>query len=396
MLTATFLSAALLLPTVLGQAATHVRRTGELRATALSVAPHASVAAIGWSDGLLQLVHLAKETTLREWPTEGGSIARLSWNSRGSHLATATFRPQQHTAIAPNAASQYIDSQVTWSVFELVDREPLIVRHEGNQGPLGPGCALSPDAKLLLTWTERSGISLWDVPARSRRARCFPDKAGVRTVLWSPKGHEFYVGDLAGYVSAWSAKDGSLRCIRRPGAGQIDSLAVQADGKTLAVGGGPAFVALLDVAELEPRWKRWHDSALLLPKDRFVSLAFDPSGECLVGGSNSYGITIAWSVADGTPLWSHDFNGGNHDVLHTLYSPDGERVAVWGLGMRSVPRIFDARTGATVKPLERHNIQRGAGSLAWTSDGAFLVARTDRGVIVLDGNTFEFLRTIER
>ena len=58
--------------------------------------------------------------------------------------------------------------------------------------------------------------------------------------------------------------------------------------------------------------------------------------------------------------------------------------------------IFDARTGAIVQRLAAHNIQGGAGSLAWTSDGAFLVARTDRGVIVLDGNTFEVLWTIER
>jgi WD40 repeat protein len=139
---------------------------------------------------------------------------------------------------------------------------------------------------------------------------------------------------------------------------EVFSVAISADGKTLACGGGDFTVRLFDMAT--------HDSlaTLLDHKDAVWSVAFSPDSRALASGSSDGTIRLS-DVVVHTGVTIQEPDG----VYSVAFSPDG-RILASGSNTKMI-RLWDVATRTKTATLHGSAIVL---SLAFSPDGKILAA----------------------
>jgi hypothetical protein len=192
--------------------------------------------------------------------------------------------------------------------------------------------------RMLRLWTEA-------VPRVTALALCH---TGARAVT----GHE------DGAARVWDLSEGKLLRVFRALDGDLGAVALSGDGTLVAFGGWDGTVQLraLEGAGDEP--------SLVHDVGGLSGLSFALGDRALVGVGEA-GMRV-WSLLTGalraTP---------SRTLASTLtVSPEGTLAATGGYD--EAARLWDLRDGALVRALEGHTY--GLAALAWTPDGAHLVA----------------------
>src|SRR5262249_35553043 len=170
--------------------------------------------------------------------------------------------------------------------------------------------------------------------------------------------------------------DGAIRAFAR----DITSLALSADGKTLASAGnagGEYVVRLWDAGTGKPLARPSG-----LPGGVTTFTALSPDGRVVATASNWEGAICLWQVGTGKLLARiKSFGPG-------AFSPDGKRL-ISGGGQEGKVETWDGRTG---KELHQSGAPRHVGHLALSPDGRSVVSSQGIGEIRLwDLNTGRLL-----
>jgi WD40 repeat protein len=102
-----------------------------------------------------------------------------------------------------------------------------------------------------VTAGQDGGITLWDAPTWTQRAR-FHDEAGLVSVAINRDATLLAVGRANGTVTLWDTATTHVRDVLRGHTGSVNSLAFSPDGRLLASGGidGSAKLWTLDDRQL--------------------------------------------------------------------------------------------------------------------------------------------------
>jgi WD40 repeat protein len=307
------------------------------------------------------------------------------------------------------------------------------------------GLAFSPDGKTLAAGSYDSLVRFWDVASGGELRQPTCPLSRVWSLAFSPDGKTLYAGGQSGgywrirvdgevvdsphAVAVWDLKTGKARRLPAPFA-FADSLALAADGKTLAAGGmGPVVVwdavtgrerlrvraesqgkaddsgrvdwatqvALSADGKLLARGWAWaakvdlFDSAtgkLLRTFDGLrkgvSALAFSPDGRALAAGDASGGLGL-WDLRTGKRLRQHA--GQGEPARAVLFTPDSKVLACARGG---ACQLWDAGTGKELGRLDGH--EGALTSLACSPDGKRLAtACEDRTIRIWDLGTRKLL-----
>lgn len=136
------------------------------------------------------------------------------------------------------------------------------------------------------------------------------------------------------------------------------AVAFSPDGKTLLSGSADTTVVLWDVATGKPvRTYKGHTGAV-------VSVAFSPDGKRFLTGSPE-GVAIHWDTHPGEPV--HKLKWRN--VLGVAYSPDGSTLATASADATAV--LWDAKSGQQLSQLRGH--REDVNCVAFSPDGRRVV-----------------------
>jgi WD40 repeat protein len=192
--------------------------------------------------------------------------------------------------------------------------------------------AFSPDGRTLAVGSlagKAGAVALWDV--RSKKPRwSAPQAQPVRVLAWTPDGKGLLAA-VGPEVVRLEAEKGKGEPLVTHGKG-ISSLALTADGKTLATGGVDGTIKLWDVAEKKER------RTIAAHRGAVGRLSFAPGGKRLVS-TGRQGARV-WDSATGKMV--RELKHGYH-VSCALFLPEGKLVLT--AGYDGVARLWDEKGG---------------------------------------------------
>jgi WD40 repeat protein/serine/threonine protein kinase len=159
-------------------------------------------------------------------------------------------------------------------------------------------------------------------------------------------------------------------CTRLQHAGEVLSVALSPDGRTLASGGAGGEIKVWDMASRsEVRTLRAHQGQV-------HGLAFSPDGTRLASASLD-GTVVVWDA----DAWDEalTLRGHTGGVLGVVFSPDGRRLA--SAGTDKVVRVWDPTDGREVADLPGHS--DAVFRLDFSPDGARLASASLDGTVMV-------------
>jgi RNA polymerase sigma factor (sigma-70 family) len=245
--------------------------------------------------------------------------------------------------------------------------------------------AFSPDGKRVASSGSDNKLRLWDTATGQEQwaqNSSVPEVGPISALAFDPDGKTIAALDAHG-ISLWDAATGE-RERRRWNAGRSLSHAVfSADGRTLAVVGGPlpakereCIVCLVDVAtlkevrQLAPE-KEWYTVSGL------QSLAIAPGGKVLAT-ANGLGEVRLWDTDTGKEL-RRCCQGERRFATALAFSADGKMLAGVDGGL---VRLWDTASGKEVSSAGKgHRLW--VSSITFTSDGGTLISSGHDGFVRL-------------
>jgi WD40 repeat protein len=242
--------------------------------------------------------------------------------------------------------------------------------------------AVAPNGRAVATGDYARTVHLWDTtdPGHPVPAAELPGlNAAVDNVRFTPDGRVLiaasldYASDFDGMVTLWDVTD-----IRRPrvlttvhpGIGGINDLEVSPDGRTLALAGTGARVALLDISTpASPRRRA------VLDGHRYdvTTVSFSPDGRTLASGSGDRTIRL-WDITNlDRPAGISTINGFTSALITVGFSRDGRtlavgsfdtRIALWDVSDRRSPRELPSIIG----------LGAGVNAIEFSADGRLMAA----------------------
>jgi RNA polymerase sigma factor (sigma-70 family) len=318
----------------------HSKQPGEVRA--LAFAPDGKTLAAGggpqygWGRGqqnnsFLALVDAKDGKEVRRARTGGESVASLAFSKDGETLAAGlggTIR--------------------VWDATTGKERSSAI----GHEHYIS-SAAVSEDGKVAATAGGDGALILWDLAGGTEQRRLHGHRAEVRAVGFVPGGKLLASAGTDQTVRVWDLATGEQKlCLEGSPKGLIYSLAISADGKTLAAGDysdGSVFVWSLGTG------KRLH--AFDLGKQfghGVMALAISPDGKILAAAETVLnakdergpkGRILCWDLAAGGKL--AEFAAHEYAVNSLAFAPDSKTLASTGWADKSV-RLWDAELGASL------------------------------------------------
>jgi WD40 repeat protein len=212
--------------------------------------------------------------------------------------------------------------------------------------------ALSADGKQLVTAGGHFGkpeLKVWDLPGGKAAKELKGHSNSLHAAALAQASPVLASGDDSGYVLVRNLSDEKELLNKKATQGYVYSVALTADGRTLATGCG-----VLDF-----------------------------------GSGKDSGEVKVWDVATGN---GRELKGHERNVLGVALTADGKTLASGG-GDKTV-RLWDVANGKELKKLEGHT--DGVNSVALSADGKVLASGgADKLVIVWDVNTGKPAHTLK-
>ncbi len=202
-----------------------------LAATALAFSPDASLLAMGFRDGKVNVYTLPNLTSVANFETEDNQVTCLAWQRDPLRLANSTLGSGWRLAAGDDAAVVF--------VWELAKRR-LIARLRGSSYKLF-SLAFNPDGTLLASG-GRGPVRLWDL-ANERQVLQLPGALPVpmdhvMALAFSPDGRHLAGGSKKEFLAAstWVAELSPHRGIQPLYGlnGPIEHMWLSADGRYVA------------------------------------------------------------------------------------------------------------------------------------------------------------------
>ena len=283
--------------------------------------------------------------------------------------------PKKQLAPAQLAAVKaWIDSGARWdaSVFdELPAVTPLALKDmPGTYKPV-LAMTLSPDEKRLAV-AQANAVCVYDLtkPERPLDQKLTGHTEAVQSVAWSPDGHWIATGGFRSLkiwdVATWR----EVKSLSASLIGNITALAFGADNTTLfAADGEPGVSGFIHrVSFVEGKilgtWKA-HD-------DCIYGLRISPDGKLLLSGAADK-LARLWNTSDNK--LAAFYEGHTNHVLAVAFNKDASLLATASADKEV--KVWDVKSREQAVMLgDKKQVYT---SLAWTPDGAALIATTDKG-----------------
>lgn len=248
--------------------------------------------------------------------------------------------------------------------------------------------AFSPDSSLLAGTSDTNTddmLTLWNVVDGQMRA-----VIQGHLIAFCTACSRAVTATYDGTVYLWSLPDfAKVGELHTPDTGNVFSLAMTSDGRSIALGTWNNATSQTAVAVFDtqlgdtPRLYPMGDTGL-------VPVAFNPQGDHLAIGTG--GTIVLLTLADGTmTTWAN----GNGRIFSLAFSPDGSDLAVAGgdsgAGVVGLVNVWDVQTRQIVGRLVGH--EHDVYSVAYT--GRYLLTASGDGSVRLwSAQSFEQLSNL--
>lgn len=360
-----------------------VFHAGTAGITALALDPSEQTFAAGSADGSIRVFGLDASESRAEFMALGQPVTGLGFSSGGSLLASCEGeRVRVHDLRPPDDAAEVLRGHqsyvygvafdgtgsrvysVGWDgdlrVWDAASRQPLaaIKTHSSRLR----GLAVARDAPLLAIGHEGGRVSIWSTLSGTLQANLRTRKR-ERVVALDILGDGSRVAARTGrVVTVWDLPSGA-EALRVRAAGTAESkhgLVFTPDGGSLLVGSGQ------DLVRLDA-----HDGRTLQRlvggRGQIQCVAVGADGTLAAAGTGR-GVTVVWNLRTGELVHALE---DQVQMVHALaFSPDGKRLAA-GCDNRTVV-LWNPWRGDKVLRLEGHTEYVFA--LAFSPDGSRLVS----------------------
>jgi WD40 repeat protein len=352
---------------------------------ALAFHPDPTFLATGHDDGVVRCWDVTGHQALHSLHHHKKPISALAYSADGARLAVASEDKtitlwdtktgtllgvlQGHTdripALAWHPSGQWLVSagwDTTARVWDVAQLQPAILlnTHSGQVTAL----AFTRDGSLLACGDANLAVHVWDFTTKKTLHVLEGPQSEIRALAFSPDGGRLASsGDRV--IHLWNPRSGQSQTGSAPRAGAKTSVAVSANGSTLASNGGglaarvwnlasKKVVCTLDAPEAVHALAYTPDGRLVAgavgnvvrlwdaatgkihadwdgPEEPITTLAISPDGTTLASASSTGLPVWLWSVADGEPilLIPDALDGCTVEAL--AFHPDGQRLAVGGI-----------------------------------------------------------------
>lgn len=253
------------------------------------------------------------------------------------------------------------------------------------------GITFSKDATTLVTSPNilngraSQWIQLWDIATNSQRVFLQGDVKRIYSLALSADGNSLAAGAEDGLVYVWDTQTGAQTTTLHAGPGYVWSVALSPNGEKAV----SSSASNSDDGKL----KLWDvKTGMLLgllegPSKTMAGLMFSPDGG-LLAGTDAVGKLWLWNVAadihKGVAQSERIVFGGD-----PLFSPDGTLIAVAGNG---TIRLWNLQTNSQQTVLQDFGVR----SIAFSPDGSLIADASERSTITLwevaDGNPLAMIR----
>ncbi len=205
----------------------------------------------------------------------------------------AAYRPVLALALSPDATRLAIGCANEVVIYNVAEKEPVLVARASAHPDAVQAMAWSPDGKRLITGAFRR-VVIWEAQSlAAERVITSGLTDRIAAIRFLPDGKQFLVADgritEEGTVRILDAESGAITDSWKAHGDTIADLAVSADGKLLATAGGDKLVKLWDLATHKELAKLEGHTAQVL------TVAFDPKAERLVSGGADREVKV-WDV----------------------------------------------------------------------------------------------------
>jgi WD40 repeat protein len=241
---------------------------------------HALVMSVAYAPDGRTLVTGGFEGAVRLWDAAKGT---------SRELLPAHTQPVTAVAVSPNGriiASRGRDRLVhLWdaATHKLLRELPCARSMTGS-------LAFSPDSAILVVASGDAGVQLWDVERATLTAE-FPDPDYTWSVALSADGRTLAIGSANGEVRLYDRASMQLRGVLLGHEGGIRTMSFSPDGRTLATGSDDRTVRLWHIPTAQPLLVlRGH-------QEKVFAVQFSRDGRVLASGSQD-GTVRLWQATD--------------------------------------------------------------------------------------------------
>ena len=321
------------------------------------------ILAVGFSNGLFELLQLPDATTIHTLSIGRDTITSLAFTPSGEWVAVG---------------SAALGQLLVWEWRT----ESYVLKQQGHYFDVA-SVAFSPDGAYLATGADDAKVKVWTMANGFCFVTFADHTAPITAVAFAPSGHAVLSASLDGTVRAFDLV--RYRCFRTmttPVPVQFSALAIDPGGEIVVAGSSDTFeifVWSLKTGKLL--------DVLAAHKGPVSALSFSPASPLLASGSWD-GTVRTWDVFAG--------KGGveelrhSHDVLALAWRPDGRQVAsstldgqiyLWDPIEGELQATIHGRrdiAGGRLRSDRRTSQNTSSGraftSLAYSADGVYLLA----------------------